>query len=168
MKKKANQEAAPLQPSAKQDSDKNQSLIFFDSVAREDKLSIEQIRMHTQIDSSRYTEPYQHATFRGDTVFKMSNGYRAVILQYFDGMATDEKLLLIYNPEGTVITDNKIIATDTDREGMEEDEGVDYRFLTDTTFELIEYDIPKGSDKETKKKNGKFKINYHGTIDRVR
>jgi hypothetical protein len=166
--KKEIQEAAPLQPPAKQDSAKSQPLTFFDSVARGDDLSIAQIRMHTQIDSSRYTEPYIRAAFKGDTVFKMSNGYTAVVIRYYDGMATTEKYLLIYNHEGTFITDNKIIFTDTDREGMMEDESEDYRFLTDTTFELIKSDIPEGSEKETKKKDGRFKINSHGIIERVR
>ena len=156
--KKESQEAAPIQPPAKK------SLSFFDSVARQEILSIDQIKMHTQIDSSRYTEPYQNARFWGDTVFNMSNGYKAVVLKYFDGMATANKYLLIYNPEGTVITDNKIISSDADREGMEEYERDDYKFLTDTTFELFEYDIPKGSDKATKKKNGKFKITSQGSI----
>jgi len=166
--KKESQEAAALQSPAKKDSAKSQLLTFFDSVAGQDELSIEQIRRHTQIDSSLYTEPYQRATFKGDTVFKISNGYRSVVLQYFDGMATVKKILLIYNPEGTVITDNKIVATDADRDGMEAYERDDFRFLTDTTFELIRYDIPTGSDKETKKKNGRFKINSRGTIDRIR
>ena len=165
--KKESQEDAPLLPPAKKDSVKSQSLTFFDSVAGQDELSIKQIRTHTQIDSSLYTEPYDRATFHGDTIFKMSNGYRAVVLQYFDGLATVKKILLIYNPEGTVITDHKIVATDADRDGMEAYERDDYRFLADTTFELIKYDIPKGSDKETKKKNGRFQINSHGTIDRI-
>src|SRR6266700_7572180 len=98
--KKESLQPVPLQPPARQDSVKSQPLSFFDSVARQDMLSVEQIKMHTRIDSSRYSEPYLHATFRGDSVFKLSNGYRAVILQYFDGMATVEKYLFIYNPEG--------------------------------------------------------------------
>jgi hypothetical protein len=157
------QEIGPAQAS-KPGSTNTQSQPFFDSVARKEDLSIDQIKMHTQIDSSLYTDPYRNARFTGDTVFKTSNGYKAVVLKYFDGMATVNKYLLIYNPEGTVTKENKMIATDSDREGMEAYERNEYQFFTDTTFELFEYDIPKGSNKGTKKKKGRFKINNYGSI----
>jgi hypothetical protein len=167
-KKEEKQILTLSQAPVKQDSARVQSLTFFDSIEQQDKLSFGQIRSHTRIDNSYYSEIFANATFTGDTVFKIGNGYKAAVIKYYDSRACIYKFLLIYNTEGSINIGNRIIYSDCDRDGLDEYTVDDYRFLTDSTFELIESYFHKGSNRVTETIKVKWKIDNRGVIDSLR
>ncbi|MET0637373.1 MAG: hypothetical protein ABWZ25_15185 [Chitinophagaceae bacterium] len=140
---------------------------FLDSITRKEKLTIDQIRKHTMLDSIYYTGVFSDVVFTGDTVFDVHNGLKGAIINYSDKMSCTYKFLLILKADNYVNISNKIIYSDCDR-----DESFDYTFIrfkvrNDSIFETTETYIQANSELQQTKKV-KWKIRDIGLIDTSR
>jgi len=143
---------------------------FMDSVANKYVLSKSQIRTNTKIDSNYYTRYFSDAVFTGDTVFNFGRGFKGAIIDYNDKKNCSLKFLLVFAPFNKLNTANTIIFKDCDVDQSTGGTMVNYKLLTDSTFETIETDIPSQSAESStgKKKIFKCKINDKGMIDSLR
>jgi hypothetical protein len=135
---------------------------FFDSVYSQLELSHDQIQKHTLIDSIFYTGAVSNAVFKGDTIFTSHNGLKIGVIKYNDKISNFFMFLVVFN-KTLDNTNYKIIYSAG--EHYESDDYIthDYKFLSDTTFKIIET-LTLANKKKRVVSIHKFKINEAGII----
>ncbi len=141
------------------------TLSFLDSVLYKYELSSEQIRVHTMIDSFYYTGSRSDVIFTGDTVFGLHDKLKGLIIDYDDRENCIYKFLFIFNTIDTQNTDYRKIYSNCDRDKSSDYYRLDYKFLSDSSFQTSESFIPRNSDKITKIERIKMRVNNRGRID---
>jgi len=135
---------------------------FVDSIGKKLVLSIDQIRKHTLIDSIYFTGIFSNASFKGDTVIKRNKGYYIAIIDYDDTRMCIYRFLLVINSE-SINTDKKIVSTDCDRDESADYTSLNYRLMSDSSFETTETFMPAGKTQKKVEKM-KWKVNKDGKI----
>jgi hypothetical protein len=122
------------------------TISFLDSVAKQVDLSVGQIKKYIAIDSIYYTGIYSNATFTGDTTWNLHSGVKAAIIEYSDGLVCSHKLIVIFSSDKGTSTDSKFISNDCDRDESANYETLEFKLITDSTFETTKTYIPSNSN----------------------
>ncbi|MBO9635205.1 MAG: hypothetical protein J7578_18995 [Chitinophagaceae bacterium] len=145
---------------------KARAVNFFDSVYLQMDLSTEQMISHTNLDTSFYTRS-ENILFTGDTAFMVRKTYKAVIVAYSDGLVCQQKFIFLFNRDSLYSHLFKEIFTQCDADLSRYYETTDFKFTSDTSFELIKKRYPP-EDKQEKEKEkteiSKFIITADGRI----
>jgi len=154
---------------------------FWDSIAMGLKLSYEQIKKYTAIDSysaldSFYILNYDSVEFNfkenlgfwADSVYTTRHNFKVAILKH-SGPNCLTRLMLVFDSTGTHNISYTVIEEGCDRDGEDLPYSwLEYRILTDSTFETIETSDP-GDANTTHRyfttEITKWKITNKGTID---
>jgi len=146
------------------------SLSFFDSIAKKYEFTAHQIKTHTIIDSFYFTDRFTEAVFSGDTIFSIRNGFTAAVFGYNDRSNCSCKFLAVFPVMARRCSDHKLIQTECDRDISSNYSYRRYRWLSDSTFETVEYLIPANKNEDdagmvTEKII--WKVDQRGMIDSV-
>jgi hypothetical protein len=121
---------------------KQAPLTFVDSVAGKFGLTIQQVKVHTQIPEIYYTDIYSGATFEGEKVIDLAYGYKGAILNYSDGRNCMYKFLLIMDTANNKNGSYSIIYSECDRDESAGYKTINYKFLNDSLFDITETYLP--------------------------
>jgi len=140
---------------------------FIDSVANKYVLTLTQILACTKLGSIHDSEYLSSAVFTGDTVVNFGTGFKGAIIEYNDKKNCIFKFLFVFGRVDNLNTDIATIFKGCD---IDQDSGgtmLDYKLLTDSTFQTIETDIlpDLAENSDTKKEIFNWKINGQGIID---
>ena len=141
-------------------------LTFFDSILNKSELTLLQVREHLIIDSVFYTGFHGEATFVGDTIVRLRNGFTGAIIEYDDHKNCIFKFLFVFSPRDNLNTDYERIYSDCDRDGDSDYTTTRYKLLNDSVFEISENYFPEHSDEPTISKTRWF-VNQKGGIDSI-
>jgi hypothetical protein len=141
-------------------------LTFFDSILNKSELTLLQVREHLIIDSLFYTGFHSEASFVGDTIVRLRNGFTGAIIEYDDHKNCMFKFLFVFSPGDNLNTDYERIYSDCDRDGDSDYTTTRYRLLNDSLFEISENYFPEHSDEPTISKT-RWLVNQKGGIDSV-
>ena len=140
---------------------------FLDSVARQDELTIDQIKTHTGIDSVYYTDYHAESVFTGDSVFKLQNGLTVAIIKYDDRRNCIYRFLLVFDATANN-TSNMVVVRDCDQDESSDYTTLDYKITGNAGFETTETFIPANNAPGKKKTVQRYTIDDAGKIKKNR
>jgi hypothetical protein len=141
-------------------------LTFFDSILNKSELTLLQVRDHLIIDSLFYTGFHSEATFVGDTIVRLRNGFIGAIIEYDDHKNCIFKFLFVFRPGDNLNTDHEWIYSDCDRDGDSYYTTTRYKLLNDSVFEISENYFPEHSEEPTISRT-RWLVNQKGGIDSI-
>ena len=169
-KDKSKEQFAPAivqnEPQATPAMESQTHLTFFDSILNKSELTLRQVRKHLIIDSLFYTGFYGEATFVGDTIVRLRNGFTGAIIEYDDHKNCIFKFLFVFSPDDNLNTDYERIYSDCDRDGDSDYTTTRYKLLNDSAFEISENYFPEHSEEPTISKT-RWLVNQKGGIDSI-
>jgi hypothetical protein len=140
------------------------AMSFLDSIQTKARLSNFQIQKNTLIDSIYFTDDKYRARFEGDTVFAIRGGLQGAIIQYDDRTNCLYKFLLVFDSNGHN-TDYKKVFSDCDRDESSDYYSLDYKFTSDSTFQILESYMPPNAEKVTKIEKTSWVVNKEGKCE---
>jgi hypothetical protein len=144
------------------------SLTFLDSVSRQYDLTIAQIKAHTLIPDFYYTGRLSVATFSGNTVINLAYGFKGAVLNYSDGLNCSYKFLLVMDTAKNINVSYHQIYSVCDRDESAGYVTLDYKFLNDSLFDIIETGTSESSEvKHFNTEIKKWRIRKDGKINPV-
>jgi hypothetical protein len=111
-------------------------MTFFDSVASQFAISIDQIRKHTMIDSIYWTGVYQGGHFFGDSIYFREQKHPLLVLHYSDALVCTDLFLLVFDSSGMHNSDYRIIEMNCDADESSDHSDLSYQILNDSTIML--------------------------------
>jgi hypothetical protein len=169
-KNKSKEQFAPAvvqnEPQATRAMESQARLTFFDSIINKSELTLRQVREHLIIDSLFYTGFYKEATFVGDTIVRLRNGFTGAIIEYDDHKNCIFKFLFVFSPRDNLNTGHELIYSDCDRDGDSYYTTTRYKLLNDSVFEISENYFPEHSEEPAISKT-RWLVNQKGGIDSI-
>jgi hypothetical protein len=111
-------------------------MTFFDSVASQFAISIDQIKNYTMIDSIYWTGVYQGGHFFGDSIYFREQKHPLLVLNYSDALVCTDLFLLVFDSSGMHNSDYRIIEMNCDADESSDHSDLSYQILNDSTIML--------------------------------
>ena len=111
-------------------------MTFFDSVASQFAISIDQIKKYTMIDSIYWTGVYHGGHFVGESIYFRDQKHPLLVLNYSDGLVCSDLFLLVFDSSGMYNSDYRIIEMNCDADGSSGYSALSYHILNDSTIML--------------------------------
>ena len=111
-------------------------MTFFDSVASQFAITIDQIKKYTIIDSVYWTGVDHGGHFVGDSIYFREQKHPLLVLNYSDGLVCTYLFLLVFDSSGLHNSDYRIIEMNCDVDGSSGYTDLSYQILNDSTIML--------------------------------
>lgn len=113
-----------------------------DSIHYKASLSTEQVKRYFSIDSIYFSDK---CTFSGEKIYTLNDKLQVAIINYEDGLSCFNRFLAVADNQTKQPLALRIVETNCDADGDEDQNGLNYHFINDSTFVTEEGDGAKAT-----------------------